>query len=629
MEPAPAVVALRAMIDLLHREAAAGDFERVVADARASGLDADLLAEVEAARDTALRLRDVLRERRRREAELAALNRTASELAALRDPDLVLTAIVRRARSLLGTDTAYLSLHDPVARDTYLRVTAGSISPRFQSLRLELGEGIGGLVAELGTPYVTADYFADERFRHTHTIDEGVRDEGLVAMLAVPLVVGENVIGVLFASDRRPRVFAPSEVSLLCAFAAHASVAIDTADLWARTRAALADLERANTLARAHGSAVERAAAAHDRFTELVLTGAGADDVVEAVSEVLGGDAVLLLGEWARGPHPLDGDEEFALAHARASRSGRAVAVGGVHVVPVSAGTERLGVLVLREGAGRDRSGPFDARVLERAAMVIALSLLFRRSVAETEHRLRGELLHEVLAPDARDPVASTARAARLGVDLGRPHVAVVVDIPGADRARLASALAHLAATAPGLAGEIDGTAVLLLPGERAADVARRVAAELTSVLGRPATAGSAGPAREVPALAAAYAQAGRALVALRALGRHGESASVDELGFMGLLLADSKDVGAFVRRTIGPLLDYDAGRGADLTRTVAAYFDCGRNLTRTRDALHVHVNTVTQRLERVAALLGADWREPGRELQIRLALHLRTMVSG
>ncbi|MER5812750.1 helix-turn-helix domain-containing protein, partial [Streptomyces sp. NPDC002033] len=33
----------------------------------------------------------------------------------------------------------------------------------------------------------------------------------------------------------------------------------------------------------------------------------------------------------------------------------------------------------------------------------------------------------------------------------------------------------------------------------------------------------------------------------------------------------------------------------------------------RAKDALHVHVNTVVQRLERIGRLLGPDWQDPGR----------------
>jgi len=114
-----------------------------------------------AARALALAIRAGIDARRRREAELSALVDTARDLASRSDPGGVLDAIVRRARTLLATDVAYLTLADPERGDTYMRATAGSVSARFQTLRLPTGAGLGGLVAQTRRPYWTADYPAD------------------------------------------------------------------------------------------------------------------------------------------------------------------------------------------------------------------------------------------------------------------------------------------------------------------------------------------------------------------------------------------------------------------------------------------------------------------------------------
>ena len=95
------------------------------------------------------------------------------------------------------------------------------------------------------------------------------------------------------------------------------------------------------------------------------------------------------------------------------------------------------------------------------------------------------------------------------------------------------------------------------------------------------------------------------------------------DLGFLGLVLGESRDAGGFVRRTIGPLLDYDARRGTELLTTLEQYFAHGGSLARTREVLHVHVNTVAQRLERIGRLLGEDWNSPDRALEVQLALKL------
>jgi DNA-binding PucR family transcriptional regulator len=43
---------------------------------------------------------------------------------------------------------------------------------------------------------------------------------------------------------------------------------------------------------------------------------------------------------------------------------------------------------------------------------------------------------------------------------------------------------------------------------------------------------------------------------------------------------------------------------------------------------LQVHVNTVTQRLERVGRLLGREWSVPDRALEVQLALRLHRLTS-
>ncbi|MGA4994032.1 helix-turn-helix domain-containing protein [Nonomuraea bangladeshensis] len=611
----------RRYLELLAREASAVEFEGPIVEARARGADAAEIEELEQVKIEALRVRALLRRRARREAELSALYDTAGDLAALRDLDAVLEAIVHRARQLLATDIAYMTLHDPERGDTYMRVTDGSISAKFRALRLAMGAGLGGLVAQTATPYATADYFADPRFRHEGHIDEAVKEEGLVAILGVPLRLGQRVIGVLMAANRSARPFHQEEVALLASLAAHAAVAIDNARLLQETRNALEELSRAHRTARARGEAVERAALAHDRMTSLVLRGGGIEDVAAVVTEVLGG-RLAVLDDLGR---PLTGDvgelDAGVFEAAQASRAlGRTVRRGELLVASVDVGGEPLCTLVLR-------SDDADERILERAALVCALLLLFRRSVAEAEGRVRGELLDDLIARPDSPGLADRAR--RLGVDLGAPHVVVVVK-HGGQRERAAFWASSQAAIRHGLAAGRGDEVVLLLPGERPGALATRVAAELSASLGAPATAGAAlaalAPPEEAAPYATAYQEARRCAEALIALGRAGDGASAAELGFVGLLVGDGRDVRGFVDRVLGAVIGYDARRGTALADTLAAYFGTGCSPSRTAEALHIHVNTVTQRLDRVGRLLGDGWQEPERALELQLALRLHRL---
>src|SRR6476469_2989781 len=216
------------------------------------------------------------------EAVLSALYETASDLTAIRDVDTSLAAIVRRARQLLHCDMTYLSLNDEGDGASYLKVTDGALTREFQDLRLPLGTGLLGLVAQTGAAYFTEDYASDERFVHKGYIDEAVAGEQIRAILGVPLVLDGVVIGALLAVHRSVRRFPQAEVSLLTSFAAHAVVALENARLFA-------ELDEANRSLTRHTRAVDAAALAHDRLTDRLVGGGGVAEVAEVLSGVLGG----------------------------------------------------------------------------------------------------------------------------------------------------------------------------------------------------------------------------------------------------------------------------------------------------------------------------------------------------
>lgn len=615
-------------VELLARDAAPVEFEGPILAAREAGVDAEQLAELERGKALALQVRAVLESRRRREAELSALYVTASELAALTEVDAVLEAIVRRARQLLQSDVAYMTLNDAERGDTYMRVTEGVLSPAFRAVRLPMGAGLGGLVAQTATPYSTADYFADERFRHTTPIDSAVADEGLKSILGVPMLLGRQVIGVLYAANRNVRPFSREEVALLVSLAAHAAVALDNARLLSETQEALSELETASELLKEHTENVERAADAHDRLMRIAVHGGGVDDVAREVHAVLGGQVLVVdTSGVVIAASPADAvPENHELDTAdRALQSARTADGEGVTAAPVIAGADRFGALVLRRPNALEQG---DQRILERSALVTALLLLFRRSVAEAEERVRGELLEDLLSGHDRDPGALRERARLLGADLEHPHAVLVAEVAG-DRARIAKAAAYVAGVNGGFAAIHDGELVVILPDRTPREAAAVVAEGLRPATGAPVTAGLAGPVKGPADILAAYAEASRCLSALVALGRHGEAATAEDLGFVGLLLGSSSNAETFVESVIGPVRRYDETRNSKLVATLEAYFRSGGNLTRTGQALHVHVNTVTQRLDRITRLLGEGWQDPDRQLEVQLALRLNRLVGG
>jgi len=639
------------LIELLVREAPVEDFEAVVRVAREAGATPDELGRLQEEVVRALTLRAVLEERRRRESELGALYQTAGDLTSLRDSEQVLQAIVRRARQLLGTDVAYLMLIDEDRGEAYQRVTAGTATAGFGVVRLPLGVGLGGLVAKEGAPYSSPNYLTDERFDHTRSVDGAVAEEGLIAILGVPLKLAGRVSGVLFAADRHERPFAPQEVALLSSLGAHAAIAIENARLFSETQQALYDLNAANLRIRAHSAAVERAAEAHERFTALVLGGGGLAGVAGALVELLGGGLLVLdpqrrvlasagdcvdeghrlAIEQGSLPRAIPGGVALRRALEAAERSGRLARVerrDGLAprwLAPVIAGSERLGALILAEQRLLDEA---ELRTLERAALVTAVVLLGQRVQADAEQSVRVDLLGDLLAQRDGDLDRLRRRASLAGLNLDAAHAVVVAAGAFPDRRRATFEAAALAGGLDGLAAEHDGHLVVLLPGRSAADAARLVARRLSTALDVAVTAGAQGPATGVRGVVTAHADAVRCLRVLTALGREGQAAAAEELGAYTLLLGGvgAGDVEAFVHHALGPVLRYDERRGSRLVQTLEAYFAARGNLTSAAEALHVHVNTLYQRLDRIRRLLGDGWQDPDAALQLHLALRLHRL---
>jgi len=210
--------------------------------------------------DRALRIRETVRELRRRETELLALNDTALDLVSMHSVREVLDAIVRRARILLGADASYLTLVqrvDDVDGEQLVRVTSGIAHHDFRDLQ---AMGLGRLVLSTGDPQATADYFADNRFVHDRRVDAVARREGLRAVLGVPLMMREEPLGVLSVASRRRRDFARENVVLLGALASLAAAAIENARLFEQSGWVIAELETAHQTVARHADVLETVA---------------------------------------------------------------------------------------------------------------------------------------------------------------------------------------------------------------------------------------------------------------------------------------------------------------------------------------------------------------------------------
>ena len=177
-------------------------------------------------------------------ARAEALAEIGQSVTATLDLDRVLDLVVERGSAAMGADAVCILRLDG---GTLHYVRARGLSAEGVS-RLDVSPSVkptedAGLMKV--APFWTADLQADPRFRESATALELLSTEGIRAVLAAPIILGEAVWGILKIYFRKVHDFSPEEVRFAGAVAQQAAIAIGNAKLYADLQSAYAQLEAA------------------------------------------------------------------------------------------------------------------------------------------------------------------------------------------------------------------------------------------------------------------------------------------------------------------------------------------------------------------------------------------------
>jgi signal transduction histidine kinase len=165
--------------------------------------------------------------------ELRALGEVSQAVSSTLDLETVLNTIASRAAQLAGADAAAIVEYDEATREFPLRATHNydpELVEAARAMPIRMGEGLSGLAAERREPMQVPDIVQEGAYR-SHLRDLLLR-MGFRALLAVPLVREDQVIGALVVNRRAPGEFAPEVVELLKTFGTQSALAIQNARLF-------------------------------------------------------------------------------------------------------------------------------------------------------------------------------------------------------------------------------------------------------------------------------------------------------------------------------------------------------------------------------------------------------------
>lgn len=291
-----------------------------------------------------------------------------------------------------------------------------------------------------------------------------------------------------------------------------------------------------------------------------------------------------------------------------------------------------------------------DGLLASRGAAAAAVALSREEAALSARQEIELNVLDEILDGALRSEVSLLQQSQRLGHDLNQSYIALIARVEPASNATARAREGRWSILEDGLQRAARGRNARIMWRVRntSAEVIWPVTADgdvddiLTTLRNDLNAAIAVHASSEVVSLGVGRVRAGidgirqshqearQALTLGRRLRGPGHVTSFDQLGVYRLIYAAEglPELKTFQDEALGSLLEYDRQHGAELIKTLEAFFAANCSPKEAAGLLHVHRNTVLYRLERIAEITGQDLNDADIRLRLHLALHVRLAFS-
>jgi len=589
-------------------------------------------------------IRQVIRSNAQSERGLSLLIETTHDLSSTLALHDLLRIIVRRARSLVGANIAWVTILDDESGIFRTATAEGNLSPATAEMTTRAEFGAVSLIMNSKSFFDTQDYLRDTRFQHSPELDRIFTVENIVSLAGFPILSEDKVQGFLFVADRYSRRLSGRELSVLGSFALHAGVAMRNANAFRLLSEALGEAQRNRSALIDHIQRVESSAEAHDEMTSMLASGADIGLFLRRMAGQIDG-AVFLMddqltireefiaaayrGELAHDikDNRLD-HAPMISANAQSRNTGRSVAL-------TSRDGEQCRMIALHAGAGRGDSlvichrGELDAievRNLERSAVALAIAKLWNER-RETEKVIASStLLRHLVLVTPPDGATVSAIRDRLSLAADMPVMLALVAMTGLDRPAQTAKIRECAARNNLMVDLFEDSYLAIGPALAIRDFLRNLGKERMGWQAGGILSEAFVDLAETPAQ---FGRISRALQVLRNMKPLDRFVNQSEVNVFARLFeaGDARRIATYLQDLLGPIDRASPKQQVVLRLTLLTYFDCQHNLGRTAETLGIHVNTVRQRLGILREALGR-WDDPVKALELHLALRLGAILQ-
>jgi PAS domain S-box-containing protein len=187
-------------------------------------------------------LAELYAETRRRADEVQTLFAVQQAITSRLDPDTVLQMIADEARRLTNTDMSAVYLLG--GEDLVISVVSGDVSPKMLGHVVPMHNSVAGMAFKSRIPIRVSDSGQDEKVYHSLAQKVGAK-----SFLIVPLVSGEQPLGVIIVSNQSAGQIGDQDERVLTLLASSAVVALENARLYHAEQSRRIETERRRQVA--------------------------------------------------------------------------------------------------------------------------------------------------------------------------------------------------------------------------------------------------------------------------------------------------------------------------------------------------------------------------------------------
>ncbi len=542
---------------------------------------------------------------------------------------------------ITNADYGTLWLFDETRGKLVCKASEGYRFDEVRQMEFDVGEGPVGAAFQDGRPVLINDP-AGVRTPRMKRISEGNKRKwgrrveditNVQSVIAYPIGVDGRIECVMYLGQMQTGpVLTERDLWLLQIFTAQVGIAIRNARQFASIRELNENLLQRDAI--------------HAALTDLSVRNKGTDKVIGELSRMAGQPLVfadLLMNEmippaatlpvgWTyRGLLQLIEQEEQA-ARIELVPDGKAA------VYPIRSGTVVLGCLIAASADTLSRPAEL---ALEQGSTVLALERVQKQNVLAFYFKNQHSLFEDLLR--ATDPEIISETAEALGIRTADGYAAAIFQLSGcADpqemEAHIFRTIAEIRSSAGALIQFVFGwqNRILLLAGVEGTAELSIAERQLDSVLaartedgnGYRLTGGIGSIVHSVNQIERSYREAEIALTNPLATAGRSRLIRYTDIGISRLFTSrNTEEVAKFLEDIFQPLRIIDKTEGT-LEQTLITYFAANRSAGETADKLHIHINTLYQRLRKIEETLGLSLKSADDTLQLQLACYLQQLAQ-